>query len=239
MNQNTPDPKGLDMDVGPIAARLGIEIARRASPTALDWIKSRLGITLLLVGPSGSGKTAFFRYLNYGVLFPESEHTTTVETTSSTPMSLAIGNERLKLRVRRSLDTPGQIGAVAHANLIRTVRPHALLVILDSTAPVVDLKKWLSQFCEHAEPAIFDSAKRRRKIRSLIVCLNKADKGTAARYFKARRRAVRTSLEKGLEMALRVRHVKSIRVLPCVSVQSSHESSLIDAVIAEVAMQVR
>ena len=45
-------------------------------------------------------------------------------------MSLTVGNERVKLRVR-SLDPPGQPGAVTHAEFIKTKRPHAVLVILN------------------------------------------------------------------------------------------------------------
>lgn len=240
MNQNVTERSGNAMDPSSIAAQLGIVIARRASPRAIDWIRSRLGITLLLLGPPGSGKTAFFRYLNYGLLFPESEHTTTVETTSAKPMSMAIGNERLKLSVRRALDTPGQLEAVTIAELIKTVRPHALLLILDATAPIVELQKWILDFCEHAEHVFRESPIHKRKIRSFIVCLNKVDKGRAARYLEARRRAVRDSLVDGLKTALGVRYVKSIAIMPCVSVQSSlHGSRLIDAVIAELAIQVR
>ena len=230
------------LDPGAIAAQLGLQVMRRHSPKALDWIKSRTrGITLLLVGPSGSGKTTFFEYLHYGILSPESQHLTTVETTWSKPVSLPIGqNEHLKLHVRRTLDTPGQYGANAHANLIDEVRPHAVLLILDSTARVVDLRDWTRDFCVHADRVFRRHPARKRKIRSLVVCLNKADKENGARYFPTRSHAVRACLVDGLTPTLGAHRVQSIPILRCVSVLTSqHGSRFIDAAIAKLAMQVK
>lgn len=234
------------LDPGAIVAKLGIAVVQRTAPTAVDLITSRIrGITLLLIGPSGSGKTAFFEYLNYGLLLPESEHMTTVTPTSSTnPVSLTVGkNKLLKLRVKRSVDSAGQRGPVAHATLIDEKRPHAVLLILDSTAPVAALKNWVSQFCESAESVFRRFPARKRKLRSFIVCLNKADKNTSTQYLSARSRAIRACLVKGLASTLGTYYVKSVPILRCISVQTEppqNESTLlIDAVIARLATQVR
>ena len=223
-----------------IIATLGLKVAERATPTALDWMKSRVrGITLLLVGPTGSGKTAFSEYLNYGFLFPEAGHVSTDELETYKPMSLPIGpTKRVTLHVKQSIDTPGQHGPAAHGDLIKKTSPHAVLAILDSTTTSKVMKEWILKFCEHADDAFRNSPARRKKMRSFIVCLNKQDKKQGARSFQARSRVVQSCLVQGLP-ALGNLYVKSIPIMPCVSVDTAqHGSKLIDAVIATLAKQV-
>ena len=243
MSQTATEPQVSDLDPGAISARLAISVLQRTAPAALERVTARIrGITLLLIGPSGAGKTAFFDYLNYGLLLPESEHVTTVQARSSGPLALSIGKDaRLKLRVRRSTDPPGQHGPMAHADLIGAKRPHAVLLILDSTAPVPDLKAWVSEFCKHAERVFGQSSAHKRKIRSFIVCLNKADKSRSPQHFSARHRAVRECLVEGLAAALGNHYVQSIPILRCVSVLTSQDKPtlLIDTAIAKLALQVR
>ena len=224
-----------------IAAQVALEVATRTSKTAWDWLNARTrGFTLLLIGPSGSGKTTFFEYLQCGVLSPEAPPITTVEAETSTPLSLSIGpDERLKLHIRRFWDTPGQLGPMAHANLINEVRPHAVLLILDSTARVVDLKDWVLDFCVHVERVFHDSPASKENLRAFVCVLNKTDKQKGAQYFRSRSQAVRAYLAKGLARTFGPR-AKAIPILQCVSVMTEHHNSrLIDAVIAKLAMQVK
>ena len=149
-------------------------------------------------------------------------------------------DQRLQLHVRTSVDPPGQVGALAHANLIKKERPDAILLVLDSTAPSADLSDWTSKFCRHAERVFLESLGYREELRSFIVCLNKMDKKRGRQYFSARRNAVRTCLEDGLANTLGKDRVDSIQILPCVSVRNSqYGTQLIDDVIAELAIQVK
>ena len=199
------------------------------------------GITLLLAGPSQSGKTSFLRYLRYGRLSPELRHGTTLGDTPTAPLTVTMDqDQRLQLHVRRSLDPPGQAGAKGHADLMEEKRPHAILLILDSTSPSADLRDWTSRFCRHAERVFLESLGYRKELRSIIVCLNKFDKKRGRQYFSARRDAVQTCLRDGLANALGRERVDTIQILPCVSVRTSqYGTQLIDDVIAELAMQVK
>ena len=219
-----------------------IEESKRATPKGLAWIKTRArGVDLLVLGPSESGKTCFSDYLIHGLLRPEAEHITTIEVKRSSNFAIPIGrNNSLTLRVRRSIDTPGQIGPIAHANLIKEKRPHAILVVLDSSSRVADLRNWISEFCVHVDRVLRETPAAKKKIRSFIVCLNKRDKVNNAQHYKARSQGVRRELQDGLGSTLGEHYVNSIPIMECVSVENSvYGPKLLDAIIAEIAKQVR
>lgn len=225
-----------------IMVDFGVEALRRAAPGGLAWIKTYArGINLLIVGPSGSGKSSFFDYLVYGLLRRQSDHITTSTENRSPTFSIPLGrNESLRLRVRKALDQPGQLAPITQATLIKEKRPHAVIVILDSTATIADLKNWIAEFCEHADRVFRESSALRRKIRSFIVCLNKRDKLNTRQQYSSRSVAVRRGLNDGLASTFGTSYVKGIPIMQCVSVQTSeYESSLIDDVIVAIAKQVR
>ena len=225
-----------------IEVPLAISALERTAQSSLSWFTTRLrGITLLIIGPPNSGKTAFFDYLVSGYLFSESGHITTIKVKTSPTFSIPIGNNNtLNLRVRRSFDTPGQIGFLAQSDLIKNKRPHAVLLVLDSTTSASSLKNRTSEFCTNLSRVLNESPALKKRLRSLIICLNKRDKVRNAQHFSARFHAVRSELEKGLATTIGLQSVQSITVMPCVSVRTPvYASTLIDDVIAKLATQVQ
>lgn len=228
------------MEPGAIALRLGIEALKRTLPAGISWVSDYVrGVNLLIVGPSASGKTTFSDYLVYGLLDPEADHITTLEEEKSPVFTIEVGkNNTLKLKVRKLLDEPGQIGPVAHANLVKTQRPHAILVILDVSETAEYLKAWVGEFCENLERVLREDKRLVKKIRSFIVVLNKKDKVSIENHFISRKKTVKKSVVDGLGPVLGRQQSKTIPIMPCVSVLTEHGTTLIDSVISTLAKQV-
>ncbi len=226
------------IDAGAIAVKVGIEAIKRTAPAGIAWVSTYIrGATILIVGPSASGKTSFSDYLNYGILSPISHHITTTEETSSPTFAIDIGNNStLKLRVRKTLDEPGQIGPMAHAKLVKQHRPHAIFIVLDAKKPQADINEWASEFCENLERIIHESPPVRRKIKSIIVCINKRDVLNDENEFQLIVDNLRTLLTEKLRTIIGEQKAKQIPILPCVSVLTqNYGSTLADAAIAKLA----
>ncbi|WP_420326102.1 GTPase domain-containing protein [Mameliella sp.] len=232
----------MDGGAGAVGIKFGIEVLKRTLPSGLAWVKTYVkGVNLLILGPSNSGKTTFSDYLIYGIFNPESQHITTVEETPSPTFEIKLGKgEALKLNVRKSLDEPGQVGPMEHANLVKLRKPHAILLVLDVSQPIEENKKWLLEFCEHFERVLQETGPLKKKIKSIIVVLNKRDKVANSAHYSSRSKAVRKILTSSLGGVLGAHRAKAIPVLPCVSVLSDgHGTAQIDAVISTFAKQVR
>lgn len=223
---------------GAYGAKLGIEVLKRTAPSAIAWVSTYVrGVTLLMVGPSAAGKTSFADYLIMGRLDPETHHMTTVEETISPTFSIDVGkNSMYKLRVRRAYDEPGQVGPMAHANLVKTNKPHALIVLLDINGSVSENKKWISEFSINLERVFNENPKCRKRLKSVVVCMNKRDKLKSMRILVSRTKAIQKALIESLATTLGAQRVQQIPILPCVSVLTKeYGSTLIDAIIARLA----
>lgn len=165
-------------DAGSITLSVSIESLVEAGEKAVRWIIARtVGARILIVGPSQAGKTAFFDYLSYSYLGPESDHVSTFnETRSPTISKPADPAGRLRLNVKGSWDQPGQWGPMAHASIIEERRPNAILVMLDATTPVPRTRSWPKEFCLHVDRVYSQAPSTKQELRSMVVCLNKRDK---------------------------------------------------------------
>ncbi|GAA5510027.1 GTPase domain-containing protein [Novipirellula caenicola] len=228
------------MEANAIGVSVGVEVIRRTVPSGLKWLSAYArGVEMLIVGPGDVGKTSISDYLQFGMLETYQQHEKTLEIQNSKTFQISIGrDEALKLRVRRTIDVPGQTGPVEHANLVRERRPHCVLIVLDSSKPIDTVSRWLSPFCERLDHIYREDSRLLKKNRGLFVALNKRDAVRRTTDFDARQRHVKKCLVNGLGDVIGKQSAKAIPVMPTIAVQSRDGSELLDSLIRKVAKQV-
>lgn len=223
-----------------IGIKVGVEVLKRSAPYGIDWIATyTCGIELLIIGPSGAGKTSIADYLQFGTLEDLHTHQKTLEIQKSRTFKIELGRDQtLKLRVRRTVDVPGQTGPEEHANLVRVLRPHAILIVFDASTPAKEYKDWIVPFCERLDYLIRENGAIKKKIKGFFVALNKRDLVRTDRDFLARQKAVKKALLNGLSDVFGRQTASRIPVLPTISINSNLETKLLDALTRQIAKQV-
>ena len=226
----------MEAEIGTVSTGLSAGTARRARPRGLyALITHALGKEILVLGPSTAGKTKFTEYLRLGVLDPEGKREMTYGVRKSPAFTVGIGRDRdVVLKVRRAVDTPGQVGPVEHATMVGRRKPHAIIVVLDSSRAALMMTTWLHLFCDRLDTVLRRGSYARRRLAEIIVLLNKRDKidREQADYL---RQGVREVLHRRLSVVLGAERVQSIPILECISIQTEDESALIDQAISTLA----
>ncbi len=205
--------------------------------TLVTWF-SRLvtyarGKEILIVGPGSAGKTKFAQYLRLGALDSEGQRDMTYGVVESPAFVAGTGrNQGLGLRVRRAVDTPGQVGPHLHAVLVGRRKPHAVVVMLDCTSGRIATVRWLGLFCNSLDTVLRRGSYAARRLDAIVVLLNKRDKIDSGESAELRR-AVRQVLDQYLSVPLGVERVSAIPILDCVSVRTGRGTALIDGVVAQ------
>lgn len=198
-------------------------------------ITRALGKEILVLGPSTAGKTKFAEYLRLGTLDPEGQREMTYHVRTLPAFTVTIpGPTRLVLKVRRAVDTPGQIGPRQHATLVGRRRPHALVVVLDCDKPLSATVAWLHLFCDRLDTVLRRGSYVKRKLSEILVLLNKRDKIDSDELDRCRQ-AVREVLEQHLSVVLGVERVRAIPLLECIAVQTEQGTVLIDRAVDHLA----
>ncbi len=223
----------MDAEAQTVGMEWSVEMMRR---TLVTWF-SRLttyarGKEILIVGPGSAGKTKFAQYLRWGALDLEGQRDMTYGITKSPAFVLGIGREPgLGLRVRRAVDTPGQVGPRHHAKLVGRRKPHAVVVMLDCSTSLAATVRWLGLFCNSLDTVLRRGSYAARRLNEIVVLLNKWDKIESGQSDELRE-AVRQVLNQYLSVSLGVERVSAIPILECVSVQTGRGTTLIDEVVA-------
>jgi hypothetical protein len=223
----------MDAEAQTIGMEWSVEMMRR---TLVMWF-SRLatyarGKEILIVGPGSAGKTKFAQYLRWGALGSEGHRDMTYGVTKSPAFVMEIGREPgLTLRVRRAVDTPGQVGPRHHALLVGRRKPHAVVVMLDCSTSLSATVRWLGLFCNDLDTVLRRGAYAARRLSTIVVLLNKRDKIDSGESDELRQ-AVRQVLRQYLSVPLGVERANAIPILDCVSVQTGRGTTLIDGVVA-------
>lgn len=224
------------------AASSGVSVrasrTRRGKAKGLYGLVTRaLGKEILVVGPSTAGKTKFTEYLRLGTLDPEGRREMTYHVRKSPAFTVGIGGERpLVLKVRRAVDTPGQIGPLQHATLVGRRKPHAIIIVLDCSRPLSTTVTWLHLFCDRLDTVLRRGSYVKRKLSQILVLLNKRDKIDDGQLDQCRQ-AVRGVLAQHLSVVLGEQRVQSLGILECISVQSEQGTVLIDGAIDRLAQR--
>jgi GTPase SAR1 family protein len=230
----------MPIDGGAIGLKVAIDLVKRPAMSGLARVHTWLtGHEVLVLGPARAGKTSFVDYLRYGVLEPAQQTEKTLNIEKTTTFTVKIGRDAsLELKVKRAVDVAGQVGPIEHARIAERRRPHAVVVLLDLSAPVTGKSDrasgpWLIEFCKHLDERIRTNAKMRKRLKTIIFVANKYDSQSteaAGKRIEAFRRIVRKHL--GMSFSTRV---DSIPIMPCTLVLTENTTSLADSVIIRLA----
>ncbi len=211
---------------------------RRGTPKGLARLRTyATGKEILVLGPSTAGKSKFAEYLQLGRLHPEGEREMTYRLTKSPAFVLTLGADgRFVLNVRRTVDTPGQTGPIQHASLVGERKPHAIIIMLDCSKAISTTVNWLRLFCNRLDTVLRKGHHARRKLREIVVVLNKRDK-IAANECEELTASVRQVVRRHLSVILGADRARTIPILECISIQTAEGPALIDTVLAHLAEQ--
>jgi len=214
-------------------------VIERGSPAGLGFIGSLLhGKTIMVVGPTQAGKTTFITYLQYGILQEEQQIDRTFKPKASPRFDLRLGpNRNLEVQVKTVIDLPGQ-STEQHLQVFGH-RPQALVVILDMSAPLAasnDIRStatWLEDFFSKLDQSWQGQKRRRNRLRSVIVALNKmdlVDKQRVDEHEKRYRAIVKDQFRAARSPALGDVHFRRT-----IMVENPNGSKSIDAILVDMA----
>jgi hypothetical protein len=169
---------GTEVAIGAGLVKLAIEQGGRPGFAKLKALL--VGKTVMVVGPTRSGKTTFMDYMCYEVFQQEQETSSTLHFKGSKDFRIKVGeHQALVVAVKTAVDSVGETHPRLIAEEVHRRRPHALIIMLDLSAPLderYDIRSsasWLESFCTRAEQ--LGRKRRKTRLRSLIVAMNKAD----------------------------------------------------------------
>jgi hypothetical protein len=229
---------GIEGAVAAGVVKLAIE---RGGRPGIDKALSLLrGKTLMVVGPPRSGKSTFLDYVRYGVFQHEQETQKTYRPQNVQDFRLAIGPDKaLKVAIRKAIDIPGQWTPKDLAREVFDRRPHALIVMLDLSAPLDDPNDsrsaaiWLRDFCSEADIRAHATKAKKNRLRVFIVALNKAD--LVSEEILAQRQAAFEQIVDDRWRTARGQHHADPMFRRCVAVQNDDGTRWVDAILVDVA----
>ena len=228
------------VETGATILKVGVAVIERAAPTGMEIVRSWLtGKQVVVVGPPRAGKSTFIDYLHYGLFEDEKDTSKTIDITATARFNVKIGRDSaLQLLVSRAIDVPGQIGPVWQADVVFHTRPHAVLLMVDLSAPLDGTAEqatasWLEAYCKRLEAQWRAKGKRGNRTKTMIVIMNKADKVEAS-VIETHRKRYREIIDTQLRDA-RGKMLEDIAILPCVTVNNPNGTKSVDAVISHLA----
>ena len=225
---------------GATLIKVGVAVIQRAAPTGLALIKSWLkGKEVVVIGQARAGKTTFLDYLQFGLFEDEKDTSKTLDVLPSARFNIKMGRDSaLELNVKTAVDVPGQIGAVAHADLVFDRKPHAVILVTDLTSPLRGESDrasaaWLSDFCKRLEARWRAKGRRANRIKTMILIMNKRDK-VDIRRVTSRKKEFQKILDSELREA-RGQMLNDIAIMPCTLVTNPDGTKSVDGVIGHLA----
>ncbi|OHB61819.1 MAG: hypothetical protein A2Y76_07270 [Planctomycetes bacterium RBG_13_60_9] len=213
-----------------------VQTPRRVPVKGLSRLATYIrGKEILILGPGSVGKSKFAQYLRLATLDPEGKREMTYAVTRSPAFVVDLGRQEGRvLRIRRTVDTPGQVGPLQHALLVARRKPHAVIVVLDCSGDPRSMLRWFCLFCNALDSVLRKVFPVARRLQEMVVILNKRDKVDDKEFAKLQQ-AVRKVLERYLLVVWGEERVASIPIVECISVRTARGTALIDGVIAQLA----
>jgi GTPase SAR1 family protein len=232
---------GVEAAAAGAAFKAGVDLIFRAAPKGFAFVKSWwIGKEILIIGQARAGKTTFREYLQYDIFEDVKDTIETPDIEPSARFNLELGkNSSLGLIISTAVDIPGQVGAVAHANLAFERNPHALLIVLDLTTPLQGepdraSAAWLMRFCRRYEARWRSNRRRKNRIKSVIIVMNKADK-MDEQIIANKKQEYQNIINTELRDA-RGSMIQEIAIMPCSVVTNPRGKMLVDSVIRQLAI---
>jgi len=224
----------MSIQIEGVSTGVGATGVRRTKARGLyGLITHALGKEILVLGPSTAGKSKFTDYLRLGTLDQEGQREMTYHVRKTPAFTVRLGpGDGGVLKIRRAVDTPGQVGPLQHATLVGRRKPHAIVVVLDCGRSALMMTTWLHLFCDRLDTVLRKGFYSKRKLRQVVVLLNKRDK-IDQYQFEQLQSQVSGVLHQHLTVVLGPQRVQSIPILGCISVQTEHGTELIDQVIEQ------
>jgi hypothetical protein len=113
-------------------------------------------------------------------------------------------------------------------------KPHAVIIMLDSTKAVSTSVRWLRLFCDRLDTVLRKGTYAKTKLRGVLVLLNKRDKISSSKSEEVAE-AARKVLGRYLSVVLGADRASMIPILECISVQTPQGTGFIDEVINQLA----
>lgn len=210
----------------------------RAAPVGFAWAKTWLkGRKVVIVGPGGAGKSTFLNYFAHDVFQHEQEYVPTDDPKDRSRFELKVGQtQTLSVAIKTIVDIPGQLDA---SEFVYGQRPHALIIVLDvgSVEAQAASADWLLDFFRRLNDRWGNDSKRRNRLRSAIVVMNKVDKLVDPNKIEVEAK-LRTLTKEHFKIAGSA-GVKTVRFKPCSVVENPLGTKLVDAIIVDVALSLK
>jgi len=154
------------------------------SPKVLAWFKRRLlGRNILVLGHSRAGKTSFYYYLKENLFATTHKYPRTSKAMKMGSFTVdKKGGTRFD--VSRGLDVSGELPISLQIEYIKQKKPEAILIMLSplsreegigAAEEWLPATQWLSDFVDHFRQTIANDREVRKKLRVMLVILNKSD----------------------------------------------------------------
>lgn len=204
-------------------------------PRGIEIIKSWWkGKTILIIGQERAGKTTFLDYFHHGLWGDERETIRTSRDLPTARFNVKLGrNESLEICITTAIDTAGQAPQFQQAEKVFEKNPHGLLIFMDLTKPLKPSSEWLTELCRRIENHWRANKRKKNKIQSIILVLNKKDK-VDAKTIDARKKAFQKILNAELKDA-RGKMIDDIVIVPTVMVTNPDNTKTVDSLIADLA----
>jgi hypothetical protein len=228
-------------EIGPAIAIARVVI-ERAAPAGMKLLRSWVqGKTIVVAGPARSGKTTFMNYLQFGAFEHVQETPKTYSPAVSKRFNFTVGNQKnLEVMVKTVIDLPGQYPDLSE--IVFEQRPHALLIMLDLSAPLEDPHDprssgpWLEHFLSRLDQRWTNADGRRNKLSSVTVVMNKADLVDSSR-FAAAEKMYKSTLAGNFRAARGPKLVEAT-LRKCILVENPEGTKWVDSIIFEIARNV-
>lgn len=224
---------GLEPYLGTIFKVGGAIIVK--APRGLEIIKSWWkGETILIIGQERAGKTTFLDYFHYGLWGDERETVRTLKDLPTARFNIKLGrDEALEICITTAIDTSGQAPHFQQAEKAFAENPHALLIFMDLSKPLKTSSEWLTELCKRLETYWRTNKRKRNRIQSIILVLNKKDK-VDAKAIASRKKSFQKILDSQLKDA-RGKMLDDIAIMPTVIVTNPDNTKSVDNLIAHLA----
>lgn len=216
-------------------------------PRGIDYLWNKIiGKKIIICGLGRSGKTSFQKYLMRGILLKERPTEKTIDHERIKDAKIQLSpKSTFSLRLKTSIDSPGQLGTIEQASSVSRFTPHYLFVFLDCSR-TNDSKNWFADFCENLDSEFKYYPHLASNIKSIFIVLNKYDKltGDATQSVEDRYKEFNSEIQSIAEDYLKYSYFRALSktripfVFQAICVKTDHGTEFVDELINNLASKI-